>query len=1111
MIDNIFPHHYEEFKKSFIDDALIRLNISSLSGFAAQQKYFENYDGDRINTGAPASKLLEKTNHLLEGVWHVNIVTQDGVRPHFKPDNPKKYFDKTKNKEKIIKYEQVINSKNGYFLPKMTYRHVKLIADKFKVKNYPQGKPNTCCEEIWEWINKNKKISIGIEEGWKKTLALCSIGIPCIGISGVYNFANYSYKRINPNDNIVDFNLLDCFRKFEGHNFVIYYDMDEKETVIKNVNKAAEKLTKALMFTNITKTVFRCYWDGSKGKGIDDYLFNSNGDISNLTYEQIIIGERYKKVKANLEVNERYLTDKSGQGLISIKKAIDSHRVILLDSPKNTGKTTFLSDYTYGFQLYGVKIFIPTHRRTLMAELSRKLNTENAENCNKSINQVFGLAVCIDSMHSNSSIKFTPEMLESFRNCIIVIDEIDQVLDHLSDAQTDIKSHRKIVNENLIQLMKNSKKIIGASADISQEVADFLEVNCNERPFVIRNTYKVKGLDCKIYKQSKPYKLLSEAEKAVKHGEKIMLFTTGQKEKSTWSTSTLEKYFQNKYPHLKIGVVDAATVADEQRLEYRCYEDYNKFIEKEKFDILLVSPVVSTGTDITSKHFDSYWGINWGIIPVNTFAQAMGRIRNNITRHIWSSNNFLGIKGNGSCFPHRLKYSQKTQLKTNQLIFEYYNDEFNPYENESLLNYWCVRAAIVNTQGKQLQKATIEKFTNDYEHIEIYDQDLEKEDKDFISESLNNTKKDNINIHYQAIINSSIIDDTKLEQLRKRQEKTVSDRRIERANNTIRKISPKEKKVKLTHEILEAEDNGSFPKLELHWLANQGMDLTHKQDKQRVLDGDFILDSNNKCKAIKINYLRKFGLSEIINNPDEIYHNEHPLIKKVANRIRSGFNKLKNAEVTIKDIWNMEKINLNSSNWVLAKWALELEGYKMSQVKRTKKTRFYKLVDNCGSKLRKMIFDFWNDEKLDLIQKGDKNLVAENLEIKESSHSERLRVTDTPSKGDKNSYINNILETLSPSKIVTLPVPPPEIYMGDLTLYPDKEMPELAKILELIIDSAPTAIPELSNLSPLETFKYQISQFGWGVIRKGCEFNQKLLEKVKYYSNILLSTGEWES
>ena len=158
MIDNIFPQHYQECKQSFIDDELIRLNIKSLSGSAAQEKYFENYDGERTNTGVPVGRLLEKTNHLLKGVWYVNIVTQDGVRPHFKPDNPRKHFDKIKNKEKTIKYEQVINSKNGYFLPKMTYRHVKLIANINKVKKYPTGDLNAYCPEAWEWLAENKKI-----------------------------------------------------------------------------------------------------------------------------------------------------------------------------------------------------------------------------------------------------------------------------------------------------------------------------------------------------------------------------------------------------------------------------------------------------------------------------------------------------------------------------------------------------------------------------------------------------------------------------------------------------------------------------------------------------------------------------------------------------------------------------------------------------------------------------------------------------------------------------------------------------------------------------------------------------------------------------------------
>ena len=102
MIDNIFPRHYQEFKNSFIDDDLIQLNICSLSGSAAQEKYFENYDGDRTNTGAPANRLLEKTNHLLKGVWYVNIVTKDGVRPHLNLTILGNILTKQKTKKKQL-------------------------------------------------------------------------------------------------------------------------------------------------------------------------------------------------------------------------------------------------------------------------------------------------------------------------------------------------------------------------------------------------------------------------------------------------------------------------------------------------------------------------------------------------------------------------------------------------------------------------------------------------------------------------------------------------------------------------------------------------------------------------------------------------------------------------------------------------------------------------------------------------------------------------------------------------------------------------------------------------------------------------------------------------
>lgn len=81
----------------------------------------------------------------------------------------------------------------------------------------------------------------------------------------------------------------------------------------------------------------------------------------------------------------------------------------------------------------------------------------------------------------------------------------------------------------------------------------------------------------------------------------------------------MEKYFKKEFLYFKIGVVDVVIVVDKNRLEYRCCEDYNKFIEEEKFDILLVSFIVLIGIDIILKYFDSYWGINWGVIFVNIF------------------------------------------------------------------------------------------------------------------------------------------------------------------------------------------------------------------------------------------------------------------------------------------------------------------------------------------------------------------------------------------------------------------------------------------------------------------------------------------------------------
>jgi hypothetical protein len=646
--------------------------------------------------------------------------------------------------------------------------------------------------------------------------------------------------------------------------------------------------------------------------------------------------------------------------------------------------------------MMGIKVLIPTHRVQLMNELSQKFEISNADNWHSSLEKVFGLAVCIDSLHEGSSVKFSKETIELFRDCILIIDEVDQVLDHLISATTDIKSHRRRVIDNLILLMNSAQKVIVSSTDISQEIIDFLELNTGEKAFIIENTFKPKGGYCKIYTQSKPHKFWSDVEAALAKGEKIMLFTASQKPTSTWSTQTLEETIKDKYPDLKVLRTDAETVGDKERPEYKCFDNFNEFIDREKPDILLVSPVLETGIDITSKHFDSYWGMNWGVTPVNSFSQAMARIRAKIPRYIWSSNNFMGRVGNGSYFSSGLEYSQRRQLKVNELIFQHFDSDFNPYINDSCLKLWATRGAIVNTQGKQLVKSVQRKFAEDYEVIEIDNVNLEQEEKQSIADRINDIKNLNIEKQYQEIINAPKVDDQTLDEMRKKKEKTSTERFIERKNQTIRYIAPQSKQTELNHQILEAEDKGFFQKINFYWLLRQGKDVSHKIDKQRILDNEFTLDLNKKCQTAKIAYFENFGITEIIDSPNEKYHNQHPLIKKVAGRIRSGFNHLKEAKATIKDFWYMGRLSLNSTDWNLCKWALELFGFGMKQNGRTKQRRNYQLVDLTGE-VRQKLIDSWNVERISLLEEieaGDKCL---------------------------NNIDNNITEHLSPPEKSTLP------------------------------------------------------------------------------------------
>ena len=945
----VFSKHYQELKKSFIDDALINLNVHSLEGFAAQQKYFSYWEGDRLNSGAPSGRLLEKTNHFLHGVWFVYLQTSLGLIPHFKPDKPRIIDNKT------IKYEQIKNSPNGLFLPKITYAHIKKIAERNSIKNYPKGDLNSCCESAWEWIAASKKISIFVTEGWKKTMSLMSIGIPTVGLSGVYNFNNSS----------IDKTLLSAFYQFKGHDFCFCYDNDTKKKTIENVTKAVNQLAKQLSVLGISKNFTRCTWKDTKSKGIDDYLYDYNGDEKYLKYEPFICGQSFRDISPNLVLSRKYLTDNRKECCDEIATAIDQNKLTIINSPKGTAKTEAISNYTAQFQSHGIKILVPTHRVQLMSELSRRFQIANATNYKTSLDEALGLSLCIDSMHKNSSVKFN---VERYSDCILVIDEIDQLLDHLISSTTEVRKHRPEIIQNLIKLLLTAKKIIVASADISQDVVDFLEANSGEKAYIISNEYKQKSGICTQYTQTRPEVFLKDFFTAVDSGQNILMFTSSQQIISSYSTQNLEILLKKKYPHCKIMRIDAETVVNPHRKEYMCMKNINSFIEREAPDILLISPVLETGIDITSTYFDSYWGMNWGVTSVNSFSQAMARVRADIPRYIWSSNSSSLNIGNGSCFSSGLLYAQKHQSYVNKLIFFSFNDDLDWYMNDSCLKYWAERGAIVNTQKRMLVKSVRLKFSSDYKTIKINDESLEKEKKKIIVSKIKENKAANISEQYEQILSSPYLDDNDYKALVDKKDKTLEERFTQRKNKLIRYISPKSRKAELSFQLLEDEDKGLLPKIHLYWLLNQGLKTAHKIDAQRLQNNEFVIDLNNKCTAIKIAYLLNFSILQIINNPFEEYYPKHSFVIEVGSNIRSGFNKLREFDLTIKDLWSLRTLSPQSLDINLVKWCLQLLGFTLKSSRRTKSTKYYSLFD-LAAETRQLLMFFWDIERVDFLER----------------------------------------------------------------------------------------------------------------------------------------------
>ncbi|PSO50070.1 MAG: hypothetical protein BRC33_04415, partial [Cyanobacteria bacterium SW_9_44_58] len=246
-------------------------------------------------------------------------------------------------------------------------------------------------------------------------------------------------------------------------------------------------------------------------------------------------------------------------------------KLVGVKSEKGTGKTEALADYIQDYIQAGIPVLVLSHRVQLVRALSDRFGIDNAYNFRTfDTKGALGLA-CVDSLHRQGQANFNPDNWDDY---VLIVDEVEQVVSHtlLSD-KTAVKDHRVEVLDNLSTLTKNARQVILSDADLSNRSLDYftsLIGSCSRE--VIHNTY-LPAQGRKLFNYNSPESLLNsliseceDLELAKKEGnaagKNILIATDSQRASSTWSAQNLKLLINQKFPNLKVGIVDSETVGD---------------------------------------------------------------------------------------------------------------------------------------------------------------------------------------------------------------------------------------------------------------------------------------------------------------------------------------------------------------------------------------------------------------------------------------------------------------------------------------------------------------------------------------------------------------------
>ena len=961
--------HQQEWLNSAVSQSIIDLNVVSLQDFEPYDRLLYAIPlSARRNDGRIREKLLRRYAHVEDGGWWcsgVDVLNYlDAVWGQFKPDVPYQYqktgfAPSNSNNNKIIKYEPPKGVPTEIFALKVPLDVWQAIAARYdipipeKIVVTPEGR----ALGFWAWVIEHPQIPVMITEGAKKAGALITAEYVALALPGIYN--GYRQPKDDYGHQIGSPYLIPQLKVFaqEEREIIFCFDQDTKPETVKNVRSAIAKTGK--LFGKEGCRVSVITWDYPE-KGVDDLIASRGVDCFDQLYKARLPLSKFHLIHlfdlskySPLKVNQRYLSE----SLVAPEDA----QIIGLRSPKGTGKTEWLTYQILKFIREGKPVLVITHRIQLAKALCARFGIDHIEEVKNSETQgVLGYGLCIDSLHPHSGAHFNPE---DWSEAVIILDECEQVIWHLLNSST-CQSNRVVIIENFKRLVNialaTGGKIYLSDADLSCVAIDYVTklIEIPVKTWVVENVYcRSKKRRLYSYSGSDPRQLVAALVKALERGEKLLVHTTGQKAKSKWGSINLESYLKTRFPKLKILRIDSESVSDPHHLAYGCMANLNALLPL--YDLVICSPVIETGVSIEIKgHFDSVWALAQGVQTVDAVCQSLERLRDDVPRHVWIKTTAKGNRiGNGSVSIKGLLLSQHKQTTANiRLLQQAGIDDFDAlevdYSPESLIA-WAKRACIVNTGKNNYREEVISKLLdNGYELERVKDEEVDE--SNMIKDEIKFTAEENYRNYCHAVSQINTPTDLELEQLNKKKAKTTQERYRERKGNLSQRYG-----IEVTPELVEKDDRGWYPQLQLHYYLTVGNVYLAERDQRSLSriseQGNgkaFKPDINKKQLSAKVTALKLINIEQFLNPEAEFTKDI------LADWLELMINFRHDLKAILGVAIHPEKDSaIAVAQRILKKLGLKLE-FKCWRGDRSDKQRIY---SGCNIDLdwRSPIFDYW--------------------------------------------------------------------------------------------------------------------------------------------------------